>query len=71
MTDVKREDTVWITLDSRWRRSIRALAMSSLNNSSKPMTSHARVGLGHGCQAPSSILEHVTRAGGSWEPSPI
>ena len=33
------------------------------------MTSHGRVGLGptdHGCLAPSSVLEHVTRAGGSY-----
>ena len=47
------------------------LARTGLNNSSKPMTSRGRVGLaltGHGCQAPSSVLEHVTRAGGSWEP---
>ena len=59
------------SLDPRWGRSIRALAMSSLNNSSKPMTSHGRVWLGltgHGCQAPNSVLEHdVTRAGGSWD----
>ena len=48
--------------------------MSSLNNTSKPITSHGRVRLGltgHGCQAPSSVLEHVTRAGGSWQPRSI
>ena len=48
--------------------------MSSLSNSSKPRTSCGRVGLGlaaHGCLdgylAPSSVLEHVTRAGGRWD----
>ena len=50
-------------LDPRWE-------MSSLSNSSKPMISHGRVGLGltgPGCQAPSSVLEPVTRAGGNWD----
>ena len=37
------------SLDPRWGRSIRALAMSSLNNSSKPMTPAA--GLGQPSQA--------------------
>ena len=34
------------------------------------MTSCGRVGLGlggHGCLAPSSVLEHVTRAGDRWD----
>ena len=43
------------SLDPRWGRSIRALAMSSLSNSSKPRTSCGRV------------LEHGTRAGGDWD----
>ena len=58
------------SLDPRWGWSIRALAMSSLSNSSKPRTSCGRVGLGlagHGCLAPSSVLEHVMRAGGRWD----
>ena len=58
------------SLDPRWGRSIRALAMSSLSNSSKPRTSCGRVGLGlpdHGCLAPSSVLDHVMRAGGHWD----
>ena len=58
------------SLDPRWGRSIRALAMSSLSTSSKPRTSCGRVGLGlagHGCMAPSSVLEHVMRAGGRWD----
>ena len=44
--------------------------MSSLSNSSKPRTSCGRVGLGlagHGCLAPSSVLDHVMRAGGRWD----
>ena len=58
------------SLDPWWGRSIRALAMSSLSNSSKPRTSCDRVGLGlagHGCLAPSSVLEHGTRAGVRWD----
>ena len=58
------------SLDPRWGRSIRALAMSSLSNSSKPRTSCGWVGLGlagHGCLTPSSVFEHGTRAGGRWD----
>ena len=50
------------SLDPRWGRSIRALAMRSLNNSSKSMTSCGRVGLSltsHSCLAPGCYLEHV------------
>ena len=43
----------------RWGRSIRALAMSSLNSSSsKPMASHGRFGsglTGHGCHSPTAF----------------
>ena len=49
------------SLDPKWGRSIRALAMRSLSNSSKPRTFCGRVGLGlagHGCLAPGSVLEH-------------
>ena len=58
------------SLDPRWVRSICALAMSSLSNSSKPRTSCGWVGLvraGHGCLTPSSVLEHGMRAGGRWD----
>ena len=58
------------SLDPSWGRSIHALAMSSLSNSSKPRTSCGRVGLGlagHGCLAPSSNFVHETRAGGRWD----
>ena len=58
------------SLDPRWGRSIRAFAMSSRSNSSKPRTSCGRVGLGlagHGCLAPISVLEHGMRVGGRWD----
>ena len=58
------------SLDPRWGWGIRALAMSSLSCSSKPRTSCDWVWLGlagYYCLAPSSVLEHVTRAGGRWD----
>ena len=58
------------SLDPRWGRSIHALAMSSLSNSSKTRTSCGGVGLGlpgHSWLAPSSDREHVRRAGGCWD----
>ena len=51
------------SLDPRWGRSVRAIVMSSLNNSSKSMTSCDRVGLsltGHSCLAPYCDLVHVS-----------
>ena len=58
------------SLDPRWGRSIRAFAMSSLSNPSKPSTFCGLAGLGlagHGCLAPSSFLEQMTRAEGCWD----
>ena len=58
------------SLDPRWGRSIRALAMSSLSNSSKPRTSCGWVRLGLAGHIwlldskSSDLEEHVTRAGG-------
>ena len=49
-------------LDPRWERSISAIVMSSLNNSSESMTSCGRVGLSHtdhSCLAPHCDLVRV------------
>ena len=56
-----------ISRDPRWGRNSRVLL---LNSSSKRRIPNDPVGLGlagHGCLAPSSVLEHMTRAGGRWD----
>ena len=50
------------SIDPRWGRSIRAIVMSLLNNSSKSMTTCGRIGLSltdHSCLAPYYDLMHV------------
>ena len=55
------------SLDPRWGRSIRALAMSSFSNSSKPRYSCGRV-VGQASQAMTSWLPAALRGvGGSWD----